>query len=137
GAAGAQGGREGGGEGRLGGEAEVAGLVRQTGAPGHFPPLNDTAHNLFYWPDLAAMTASAFAAPVPATLPFRLEADLAPAPPGGLPQGGVTRLDLPNRHFGYALTWFGLALTLIAVYLSFARARLRLGAAPNSGPDPR
>jgi len=130
-------GREARAAGTLEGEVEVAGLVRQIGAPGHFTPLNDTAHNLFYWPDLAAMTASAFAAPAPATLPFRLEADLAPAPPGGLPQGGVTRLDLPNRHFGYALTWFGLALTLIAVYLSFARARLRLGAAPNSGPDPR
>ena len=35
---------------------------------------------------------------------------------GRLPQGGVTRLDLPNRHLEYALTWYGLALTLIGVY---------------------
>ena len=28
------------------------------------------------------------------------------------------RLDLPNRHLEYALTWYGLALTLIGVYRS-------------------
>ena len=48
----------------------------------------------------------------------------------GLPRGGVTRLDLPNRHLEYALTWYGLALTLIGVFVAFARGRLRsLGAA--------
>lgn len=34
--------------------------------------------------------------------------------PGGLPQGGETRLTFPNRHFEYAGTWYGFALiTLI------------------------
>ena len=47
--------------------------------------------------------------------------------PGGLPRGGVTRLDLPNRHLEYALTWYGLALTLIGVYGAFAgRSACRL-----------
>ncbi len=34
----------------------------------------------------------------------------------------------PERHFGYALTWWGLAIALIGVYLAFhhARGRLRL-----------
>ena len=57
--------------------------------------------------------------------PSRLDADARPEPRGGLPRGGVTRLDLPNRHLEYALTWFGLALTLIGVYGVFAASRLR------------
>ncbi|WP_206730212.1 SURF1 family cytochrome oxidase biogenesis protein, partial [Escherichia coli] len=44
------------------------------------------------------------------TAPFSIDAD-AMAVPGGLPQGGETRLVFPNKHFEYALTWFGLALT--------------------------
>ena len=59
-------------------------------------------------------------------LPFWIDADAQPEPPGGLPKGGATRLDLPNRHLEYAITWYGLALTLIGVYLAFAAGRLRL-----------
>lgn len=35
----------------------------------------------------------------------------------------------PSRHLGYALTWFGLAVTLIGVYLAFhiSAGRLRFG----------
>jgi surfeit locus 1 family protein len=63
-------------------------------------------------------------------LPVTLDADAEPAPPGGLPRGGVTRLALPNRHLEYALTWYGLGLTLIGVYAAFAAARLgRAGSA--------
>ena len=119
--------------GQSAGETEVKGLIRLTAPPGLFTPHNEQARNLWYWPDLADMTGSAFPAPAPETLPFRLEVDASPPPPGGLPRGGVTRLDLPNRHLQYALTWFALALALIAVYFAFARHRLRLGAAKNKG----
>jgi surfeit locus 1 family protein len=40
----------------------------------------------------------------------------------------VTRLELPNRHLEYALTWYGLAATLAGVYLAFAVSRLRSSA---------
>ena len=39
---------------------------------------------------------------------------------GGWPRGGLTRLDIPNRHFEYALTWFGLAAALIGVFMAFS-----------------
>lgn len=42
--------------------------------------------------------------------------------------------DLPSaRHLGYALTWFGLAATLIGVYLAFhmSNGRLRFGRSKN------
>ena len=116
-------------EGQLTGEVEIAGLFRIRQAKGAFTPTNDVARNLWYWPDVAAMQASAFGTGMSA-LPFTVDADARPEPPGGLPRGGVTRLDLPNRHLEYALTWYGLALTLIGVFVAFARGRLRsLGAA--------
>jgi cytochrome oxidase assembly protein ShyY1 len=83
---------------------------------------------------LAAMTASAFpdspqngseGPQKPDWFPWVLEADARPEPPGGLPRGGVTRLELPNRHLEYALTWYGLAATLAGVYFAFAISRLR------------
>jgi surfeit locus 1 family protein len=36
--------------------------------------------------------------------------------PGGWPEGGQTRLDLPNNHLQYAITWFLLAAALLGVY---------------------
>jgi surfeit locus 1 family protein len=120
--------------GQVPGEIEIRGLVRLPAAKGPFTPQNDVQNNLWYWPDLPAMTAAAFPeAPQkpagdpqrPAAWPLVIEADAQPEPPGGLPRGGVTRLDLPNRHLEYAITWFGLALTLIGVYLAFAINRLR------------
>jgi surfeit locus 1 family protein len=105
------------------GPAEVTGVVRLPPQPGLFTPQNDPARNLWYWPDAAAMTASAFSEPVDAA-PFTIDADVSPGA-GGWPRGGVTRLDLPNRHLEYALTWYGLALTLIGVYAAFAVGRWR------------
>ena len=45
---------------------------------------------------------------------FFLEADATPNP-GGVPIGGQTRLDIPNDHLQYAITWFAIALALAAV----------------------
>ena len=36
-----------------------------------------------------------------------------------LPIAAEVNIDVPNSHFNYALTWFGLALALIGVYLAF------------------
>jgi surfeit locus 1 family protein len=42
---------------------------------------------------------------------------------GPWPKGGLTRVDLPNRHFEYALTWFGLAAALLGVFAAFSLKR--------------
>jgi surfeit locus 1 family protein len=41
-----------------------------------------------------------------------------PAPSGFGPTPMALPLDIPNNHLGYAVTWFGLALTLAGVYLA-------------------
>ena len=111
-------------EGQIEGQVSVSGLLRRPQA-GAFTPSNDVAHNVWYWPDIAALTQSAFGSGGTEAAQVVLEADAAPAPPGDLPRGGVTRIAIPNRHLEYALTWYGLALTLIGVYVAFALSRLR------------
>jgi surfeit locus 1 family protein len=38
-----------------------------------------------------------------------------------LPIGGQTRIDLPNDHLQYAITWFCLAGALIVIYVIYHR----------------
>jgi len=38
---------------------------------------------------------------------------------------------LPNNHLQYALTWYGIALTLAGVFAAFAWRRLH----PEAGPE--
>ena len=64
------------------------------------------------------MRKMAGGAPDPALDSFFLEAD-GTANPGGLPVGGQTRLDIPNDHLQYAITWFLIALAGAGVYLAY------------------
>jgi surfeit locus 1 family protein len=52
--------------------------------------------------------------------PFYVDADTTPNP-GGWPKGGITRLDLPNDHLQYAITWFSLAVALVVIYVLYHR----------------
>ena len=44
---------------------------------------------------------------------------------GAWPKGGTTRLDFRNKHMEYALTWYGLAATLLVVWGIFSLRRNR------------
>lgn len=112
--------------GQIPGEVEVTGLARvHDGRPGWFAPENDPRNNVWLWWDLAAMTRSAEPPVSGAVLPVALELQ-GPAPPGGHPLPTQrSSLDIPNRHLGYAITWFGLALCLAGVYIAVLIARRR------------
>lgn len=105
------------------GEVEVVGLLRMPGQKGWFTPDQGSARDVWFWRDLAGMAASAFGNQHRDIVPFFVEAEASPGP--GWPRGGVSRLELPNRHLEYALTWYGLAAALIGVYFAFVLARLR------------
>ncbi|HXF55527.1 MAG TPA: SURF1 family protein [Hyphomicrobiaceae bacterium] len=119
------------------GEKEVIGLVRLPTEKNWFIPAGDPAQRLHFWPDHAGMLA-AVSDPTDGfrPAPFFLDAVAEPGNPGGWPKGGTTRLNLPNRHLEYALTWFGLAVALAAVFAAFALSRLRDGAGQPSARRP-
>jgi surfeit locus 1 family protein len=110
-------------EGQVQGSVRLTGLARAAGRPSWFTPDNRPDLNRWFWRDIPGMTASLPPALGERAAPFVVEAEAAPVP-GGWPRGGVTRLALPNRHLEYAITWFGLAAALIAVFALYARRRL-------------
>lgn len=108
-------------QGEIAGQVSLTGVVRLSEKPGAFTPAPDLKTRLWFIKDVPAM---AKAAGVPA-LPVLIEADATPNP-GGWPLGGQTRIDIPNDHLGYAMTWFALALALLGVYFVYHHSRGRL-----------
>jgi surfeit locus 1 family protein len=107
------------------GEVEVVGLVRRPGEKSWFTPDQGAARDVWYWRDLDGMAASVFGNSGKDIVPFFVEAEARSDARSDWPRGGATRLALPNRHLEYAVTWYGLALTLIGVYLAFAITQMR------------
>jgi surfeit locus 1 family protein len=105
--------------GQVSGPVRVAGLLRVPPAkkPVWFLPDNRPDLNYWFWVDLPAMAA---ADKLDRVAPFYIDADATPNP-GGWPKGGVTRLNLPNDHLQYAITWFSLAVALVVVYVLYHR----------------
>ena len=103
-------------DGQLAGEQTVRGIVLAPSAPGWFTPENDPAGNYWFWLDLDAMAAQV-GEPL---LPFVLATDET-AVPGGLPIGGQGHVEVRNEHLQYAITWYGLAVVLIVIYVLFHR----------------
>ncbi len=115
---------------RVGGEIEgataVAGPLRVPRRRAWFMPGDDVAGNEWFSRD-PALYAEAQGLPRERVAPYYIDARFDPALPNGLPQGGETIIDLPNNHLGYAITWFGLAAGLAAVFGVFAWGRLKGG----------
>lgn len=107
--------------GRIDGEAAVVGLVRASQQKAAFVPENDPAANAWFTRDLGQI---ADARGLTRVAPFYVDAQEG-ATAGDWPRPGGTILDLPNNHLNYALTWYGLALTLVAVYGAFVWRRLK------------
>ncbi len=102
-------------------EVEVVGVLRdhRGDRPGSFVPANDLAARRWFRLDPADL-ARWVGRPVE---PVVIRAERA-TPTEVLARVEPISIDLPNRHLGYAITWFGLAGALLAVYLArgFVRA---------------
>ena len=105
-------------EGQLAGKVDLVGIVRRSQIKRQFAPDNDPARNFWFHVDVPVMRQMAGGAADPVLDSFFLEAD-ATANPGGIPIGGQTRLDIPNDHLQYAITWFLIALAGAGVYLAY------------------
>jgi len=111
-------------KGQLRGDVTIRGLlVRQDGRPSLFTPAPDIANRVWY-----AIAPGEMAAQLGLEVDGEYTLDAgASANPGGWPQGRALTARIaaiPNRHLEYALTWWGLALTLIGVYAAFAYSRV-------------
>ena len=105
-------------EGQPAGRVELVGIVRRNQERRQFAPENVPDKNVWFHVDVPLMRGMAGGKPDPRLDAFFLDADATPNP-GGLPIGGQTRLDIPNDHLQYAITWFLLALALAGVYLAY------------------
>ncbi len=101
------------------GSATIAGFLRAPEARGSFTPADLPAQREFFTRDPAAIAASLGVGPVAS---FYLEAER--QGDGLTPPAGVDAKELiariPDNHLSYALTWFGLAATLIGVFGAWA-----------------
>ncbi len=105
-------------EGQVPGKVELIGIVRRNQEKRQFAPDNDPAKNFWFHVDVPLMRKMAGGTPDPLLDTFFVEADATPNP-GGVPIGGQTRLDIPNDHLQYAITWFLIALAAAGVYLAY------------------
>lgn len=100
----------------------VTGLLRMTEPGGGFLRRNDPAAGRWYSRDVAAIAAARALGTV---APYFIDRD-AGANAQDLPVSGLTIIRFPNNHLVYALTWFGLALMLIAAMLYVGRYECRM-----------
>jgi surfeit locus 1 family protein len=112
--------------GQVVGTISIVGVMRWPESPGLFAPNPDPARNLWFRRDHRAIASAKGWGAVP---PFYIEAE-APIPPGGFPRSGKLRVNLPNNHLQYALTWYGLAIVLGAMFIAYARQHWRGRARP-------
>jgi surfeit locus 1 family protein len=108
--------------GNVEGPARVTGVWRVPDPPGPFTPRPDPGKRIWYARDLAAIAAADHLA---LSAPVVIEADAVPNP-GGLPVGGQTVVSFRNEHLSYAVTWYGLALVLLGVWLAYHISKGRI-----------
>ena len=108
---------------------DIVGVLRWPEHGGWFTPAGDPVRNLWFARDQLAIASAKGWGNV---APFYVEQE-APMPAGGLPQPAKITVNLPNNHLQYAITWFGLAVVLTAVFIAFARARRREEKVPGAG----
>lgn len=102
-------------EGQVVGSQTVEGVVRLARGKAWMQPDNEPQKNMWFFVDLPAMAASS-------GLDFRTDLYVEAGPaenPGKYPVGGQTRIELPNDHLQYAITWGLLAAALAVIYVLY------------------
>jgi len=105
------------------GQMELTGLLRLSEKPNWTTPEPNPADRIWFARDTDAM-GEALGLDAAGLAPYSIDLDAAFTPSAGLPQAGETIVRFKNDHLGYALTWFGLAATLVGVFLTYAASIL-------------
>ena len=100
---------------------DIVGALRWPEQPGSFVTPYSERQDLWFVRDHRAMAARYGWGEV---APFYVEME-SPAPAGGVPRPGKLAVKLRNDHFGYAMTWLGLASVLVVVFGFWVRSRRR------------
>jgi surfeit locus 1 family protein len=103
-------------EGQIAGPVAIVGAMRWPEARSWLTPAADLAHNLWFVRDPLAIAG---AKGLGAVAPFYVEQE-SPTPPGGLPRPGKLMVNLRDEHLQYAVTWYGLAVVLVGVFVAWA-----------------
>lgn len=114
------------------GRITITGITRNRASDRNlFSPEADTRQGIWYWYDLVGISASmpdnlleGYEGPEPITSAMFVQLE-----PGGEPGTGKwpdpedLKVELPNNHLQYAVTWFSLALVLVVMSWLFIRKR--------------
>ena len=102
-------------EGQVAGPQAIEGIVRLPPGQAWMQPDNEPGKNMWFFVDLPAMATVSGA-----QIRTDLYVDAGPAEnPGKYPVGGQTRIEIPNDHLQYAITWGLLALALAVIYVLY------------------
>jgi len=104
------------------GTVTVEGIVRQNDQPNFLTPAPDPRTRTLFSRDIGTLAAFLDVG-VGTVAPYSVDLVAQETPPGGLPQAGEYRVNFPNNHLGYALTWYGLAACLVGVLVAAAVGR--------------
>lgn len=99
------------------GSVRVTGVLRLPKEKHWAQPDNDALRNQWFYVDVDHMAEDTGAE---LASRYYLELDDTPVP-GGMPIGGQAKVELPNSHLEYAITWYSLALTLIVIFVLYHR----------------
>lgn len=103
------------------GPVSVTGFVHPPEFAGWFSATDNLAERHFYTLNPVAIAA---ALRLPAAEPFVLVA-LGPAPAALWPEPAHRLPHPPNNHLAYVVTWYGLAATLVVIFVVYARKGAR------------
>ena len=104
---------------KIAGSATVQGLVRVDRDRNYFTPYNQPEKNLWFGRDIENMAAwGELARVIPATVDLIGPQDMKKLP---VPSDGTIRLR--NDHLSYIITWFGIALGILVIFVLYHRKK--------------
>jgi surfeit locus 1 family protein len=106
------------------GEMKISGLLRRDERGNMFIIGSDPQKRIFFVREGDEMAAALGLDPS-RVAPFTIDLPARFTPEGGLPQAGETIVSFTNNHLQYAVTWYGLAVVLIVIFIVYARGEAR------------